>query len=96
MFKTFEGSLLELGPDPRFTFPSEQVEGGYDVGKVWDEFPVKVCEPGEQPDSLDGGRGFPLFYGFQLLPIHLDFPLSNDHAQKFHTRGVKYAFREFD
>ena len=40
--------------------------------------------------------GFPFFYGFQLLPIHLDFPLSNDHAQKFHARGVKYAFREFD
>ena len=96
MFETFESSLLVLGPDPGFTFSSEQVEGGYNVGKVWDEFPVKVCKPSEQPDSLDRGGGFPFFYGFQLLPVHLDFPLSNDHVQKFHVRGVKYAFREFD
>ena len=47
MFEVFESTLLELSPDPRFAFPSEQVEGGYDVGKVWDEFPVKVCEPSE-------------------------------------------------
>ena len=96
MFETFKSMLLEVSPGPGFTFLSEQVEGGYNVGKIWDEFPVKVCKPGERLDSLDGGGGFPLFYGFQLLPVHLDFPLSDDHAQKFHTRGIKYAFQEFD
>ena len=92
MFETFKGMLLELGPNPRFPFVSEQVEGGYNIGKIWDEFPIKVCKSGERPDSFDGGGGFPFFYAFQLLSIHLDFPLSNDHAQKFHVRGVKYAF----
>ena len=96
MLETFKSMLLEVSPDPGFAFSSEQVEGGYNVGKIWDEFPVKVCEPGEQLDSLDGGGGLPLFYGFQLLSIHLDFPLSDDHAQKFHVRGVKYIFREFN
>ena len=57
MFEMFKSLLLVLGPDPGFTFSSEQVEGGYDVGKVWDEFPVKVCKPGEQPGFLDGGGG---------------------------------------
>ena len=47
MLEMFKSMLLEVSPDPRFTLPSEQVEGGYDVGKVWDEFPVNVCEPGE-------------------------------------------------
>ena len=47
MFETFEGMLLELGPNPGFPFVSEQVEGGYNVGKVWDEFPVKVHKSSE-------------------------------------------------
>ena len=80
MFETFEGMLLELGPNPGFPFVSEQVEGGYNVGKVWDEFSVKVHKSGERLDSLDGGGGFPFFYCLQLLFIHLDFPLSDDHA----------------
>ena len=71
MFKVFERSLLELGPHPGFPFASEQVE---------DELPVKVYKSGEQPDSFDRGGGFPFLYGFQLLPVHLDFSLTNDHA----------------
>ena len=44
MFEAFEGMLLLVGPDPGFTFLSEQVEGGNNVGKVWDELPVEVCK----------------------------------------------------
>ena len=80
MFKTFKGMLLELGPDPGFPFASEQVKGGNNVRKVRDELPIKVCKPSERPDSFDRGRGFPFLYGFQLLPVHLDFSLTNDHA----------------
>ena len=47
MFETFKGMLLELGPCPGFTFLSEQVEGGYDVGEVRDEFSVKICKTSE-------------------------------------------------
>ena len=47
MFEAFESTLLEVSPGPGFAFSSEQVKWGCDVGKVWDEFPVKVCKPGE-------------------------------------------------
>ena len=80
MLKMFKSSLLELGPDPGFSFASEQVKGGDNVREVWDELSVKVCKPGERPDSLDQGGRFPFFYGFQLFPVHLDFSLTNDHA----------------
>ena len=80
MFEMFKGVLLELGPDPGFPFASEQVKRGDNVREVWDEFPVKVCKSSERPDSFDQGRGFPFLYGFQLLPVHLDFSLTNDHA----------------
>ena len=80
MFKVFERSLLELGPHPGFPFASEQVEGSNNVREVQDELPVKVCKSGERPDSFDQGGGFPFLYGFQLLPVHLDFSLTNDHA----------------
>ena len=66
MLETFESTLLELGPHPGFPFASEQVEGGDDVGKVRDEFPVEICKPGKQPDSFDRGGGLPFCYGFQL------------------------------
>ena len=42
MFEVFKGFLLELGPDPRFSFVGKKVEGGDDVGEVRDKFPVKV------------------------------------------------------
>ena len=80
MFETFKGLLLELGPDPGFPFASEKVKGGNNVRKVQDDLPVKVCKSGEQLDSFDQGGRFPFLYGFQLLPIHLDFSLTNDHA----------------
>ena len=80
MFEMFKGALLELGPDPGFSFASEQVEGSNNVREVQDEFPVKVCESSEQLDSFDQGRGFPFFYGLQLLPVHLNFSLTDDHA----------------
>ena len=47
MFEMFEGSLLELGPDPRFSFASEQVKGGDNVREIWNKFPVKVHESSE-------------------------------------------------
>ena len=80
MFEMFKGMLLELGPDPRFSFASEQVEWSDNVREVRDELPVKVCKSGERPDSFDRGGGFPFLYGFQLLSVHLDFSLTNDHA----------------
>ena len=80
MLKTFKGSLLELGPDPGFSFASEQIKGGDNVREVWDELPVKVCKSGERLDSFDQGGGSPVLYGFQLLPVHLDFSLTDDHA----------------
>ena len=80
MFETFKGLLLELGPNPGFPFVGEKVEGGDDVGKIWDKFPVKVGKSSERPDSFDQGGGLPFLYGLQLLSIHLDFPLANDHA----------------
>ena len=88
--------LLKLGPYPGFTLLSEQVEGCYDVGEIWDELPIKVRKPSERPDSHDRGRGFPLFNGVKFLLIHSNFSLSDDHAQKLHARGIKYAFREFN
>ena len=53
MFEAFECSLLELGPHPGFPFASEQVEGGNNVGEIWDEFPIEVGKSGERPNSLD-------------------------------------------
>ena len=47
MFEMFKGSLLELGPNPRLSFVGEKVEGSNNVGKVGDEFPVKVDKSGE-------------------------------------------------
>ena len=47
MFETFKGSLLELGPNPGFPFAGKKVEGSDNVGKIWDEFPVKVGKSGE-------------------------------------------------
>ena len=96
MFETFERLLLELGPCPRFAFSSEQVERCYDVREVGNEFPVEVCKSRERSDPLDRSGGFPLLDGVELLLIHSNFSLSDDHAQKFHVRGVKYTFREFD
>ena len=63
MLEMLKGVLLELGPRPRFALPSEQVERGYDVGEVRNEFSVKVCKSSEQPDFLDRGGRFPFFYG---------------------------------
>ena len=53
MFETFKGSLLELGPNPGFPFASEQVKGGDNVREIWNEFPIKVGESSERPDSFD-------------------------------------------
>ena len=53
MFEMFKGTLLELGPDPGFSFASEQVEESDNVREVWDELSVKVCKSGERPDSFD-------------------------------------------
>ena len=47
MFESFKGLLLKLHPDPGFSFASEQVEGGNNVGEVWYEFPIKVCKSSE-------------------------------------------------
>ena len=80
MFKALKCPLLELGPHPGFPFASEQLEGTDNVREVWDELPVKVCKSGERLDSFDQGGGSPFLYGFQLLPVHLDFSLTDDHA----------------
>ena len=67
--------LLELGPCPGFPLSGEQVERGYDVGEIRDEFSVEIREPCKRPDSLDGGGGFPLFiasvssHPFELLLV---------------------------
>ena len=95
MFETFKSLLLESCPGPRFPFMSEQVKGGDNVGEVWDEFSVKVCKSGERLDSFDQSGGFPFLYGFQLLFIHLDLSLSDDHAQELHARGIKHTFGKF-
>ena len=47
MFESFKGLMLKLCLGPRFSLASEQVEGGDNVGEVWNEFPVKACEPSE-------------------------------------------------
>ena len=47
MFEMFKGALLKLSPGPGFSLSSEQVEGGYNVGKIRNEFPVKVHKPSE-------------------------------------------------
>ena len=88
--------LLKLGPLPGFTFSSEQVERSYDVGEIRNELSIKVGKSSERPDPFDGGRGFPFLYGIKFLFIHSDLSLPNDHTQKLHAGGVKYAFREFD
>ena len=53
MLETFKSMLLELGPYPGFSLASEEVEGGDDVGEVWNEFPVEIGESSERPNSLD-------------------------------------------
>ena len=53
MLEAFERLLLELGPHPGFPFASEQVEGGNNVGEVWDEFPVEIGKSGEWPNAFD-------------------------------------------
>ena len=47
VFEAFKGFLLELGPDPGFSFASEKVEGGDNVGEVGDEFPIEVGKSSE-------------------------------------------------
>ena len=47
MFESFEGFLLELGPDPGFSFMGKKVKGGNDVGEIRDKFPVKVGKSSE-------------------------------------------------
>ena len=96
MLEAFKHLLLELGPYPGFALPSEQIERSYDVGEIRDELSVKICKSCKQPDSLDGGGGFPFLYGIQFLLIHPNFSLSDDYSQELHVRGVKYAFREFN
>ena len=53
MFESVESLLLKLCPGPRFSLVSEQIKRGNDVGEVWDELPVKICESGELLDPLD-------------------------------------------
>ena len=53
MFEAFKGFLLELGPDPGFSFAGKKVEGGDNVGEIRDEFPVKVGKSSEQLNSFD-------------------------------------------
>ena len=53
VLELFKDFLLKSCPGPRFSLVSEQVKGGNDVGEVWDEISVKVCESNEQLDSLD-------------------------------------------
>ena len=47
MFETFKGALLELGPCPGFALPSQQVERGYDVGEIGNEFSIKIHKSSE-------------------------------------------------
>ena len=47
MFEMFKGALLKLSPGPGFSLSSEQVEGGDNVGEIWDKFPVKIGESSE-------------------------------------------------
>ena len=63
MFEAFKCTLLKLGPYPGFPLSGEQVERGYDVGEIRDEFSVKIRKSCKRPDSLDRGGGFPFFYG---------------------------------
>ena len=63
MLEAFKCTLLKLGPYPGFPFSGEQIERGYNVGEIQDEFPVEICEPYKRSDSLDGGGEFPFFYG---------------------------------
>ena len=80
MLEMFKCTLLELGPYPGFTLSGEQVERGYDVGEIRNEFSVKVCKSSERPDFLDGGGGFPFLYCIQFLFIHPNFSLSDNHS----------------
>ena len=47
LFETFNGFLLELGPDPGFSFMGKKVEEGNNVGDIRDEFSVKVRKSSE-------------------------------------------------
>ena len=80
MFEVFKCPLLKLGPCPGFAFLSEQVKGCYDVGEIRDEFPVKIRKSGERSDSFDRGGGLPFLDGVELLLIHSNFSLSDNHA----------------
>ena len=53
MFELLKGFLLKQYPGPGFPFLSEQVKGGDNIGEIWNEFPVEVCEPSEGSHSCD-------------------------------------------
>ena len=76
----FERLLLKSGPYPGFPLSSEQIEGRYDVRKIRDEFPVEVRKSSERLDPFDGGGRFPFLDGVELLLIHSNLSLSDDHA----------------
>ena len=74
MFEVFKRTLLELGPCPGFPFSGEQVERGYDVGEIQDEFSVKIHESCKRPDSLDRGGGFHSFMASSFFSSILTSP----------------------
>ena len=79
MFKCVKGVLLQSRPDPGFILSSEEIEGGNDVQEVWYEFSVEVGKPCEGLYGFDRSGGFPGLDSIQLLWVHLDLLLTNNH-----------------
>ena len=55
--------LLGLGPRLGVILAGKEDNGGNNIGVVWDEFLVEVCESQERVNSLYGRGGFPVLDG---------------------------------
>ena len=77
-------------------FSSKEDDGGDDVGKVGDEFSVKVCKSKERTDAFDRRGGLPVLDGREFGRVHVYISLTDDHTQIFHGRSVERAFGDLE
>lgn len=95
LLESFEGVLLELSPDLRFILLSKKVERSNNVGEVEEEFLVEVGKTDEGLLCFEGGRKIPGLDGIEFLWSHLNFSLTDNHSQKFHSWSIKDTLRGF-
>ena len=60
MLEFIKGFLLEGNPVLGFVLSCQEVQGGYNVGKIQDKLLVEICESGEKSYSFYKGGWFPV------------------------------------